>query len=120
MDRQSGQPPAALHALQVSELRLSGGGAELSGNGAFTFDNSDLETFRGLPAPNGTFELQAAGANALIDSLVTLGLIPAEQAFFARIVAAPFLEAGTGPDTLRTRIDVSPDGGIRANGRPVR
>ncbi len=120
MGQQSDQPPAALHALQVSDLSLSAGGAELTGSGAFTFDNTDLETFRGMPAPDGSFELQATGANALIDTLITLGLIPAAEAAVARIVAAPFLEAGDGPDTLRTRIEISPEGGIRANGRPVR
>ena len=44
-----GTTPGEIHALDINEVRIAIGGAELTGSGGFTFDNSDLETFDGIP-----------------------------------------------------------------------
>lgn len=109
--------PGEIHALDVSELKLAGVGAELTGSGAFTFNNDDLETFDGIPAPDGKLDLQLVGANTLIDSLISMGLLPEDQAMGARMMLGLFARPGDGPDTLVSTIEVKPDGSILANGQ---
>ena len=42
-----------IHSLDVDELQLTVAGADLTGTGAFTFDNEDMMTWGGMPAPDG-------------------------------------------------------------------
>ena len=110
--------PAELHALNIDELRLSIAGAELTGAGGFTFDNTDTTTFDGLPAPDGTVDLQLVGGNGLLDKLVQMGLVPQDQAMGARMIIGLF-STPSDPDTLNTQITVTPDGAISANGQRI-
>lgn len=105
-----------LQALDIRDLQLKIGGAELSGSGGFTFDNTDLETFDGLPRPTGTLDLALRGGNALLDTLVGMGLVPEEQAMGARMMLALFARPGEGPDELLSTLEVREDGGVYANG----
>ncbi len=110
--------PAELHTLDLNELRVALAGALLTGMGAFTFDNSDLETFDGLPAPTGTIDLTLVGGNALIDTLVAMGLLPEDQAMGARMMLGLFARPGDGEDTLTSKIEVDgATGAISANGQ---
>ena len=49
----TGEVPGELNALTLDELRIEAAGARLTGTGEFTFDNSDLENSRRLPASDG-------------------------------------------------------------------
>lgn len=109
-----------LAALSVNEMRLDLAGAELTGNGAFTFDNDDLDTFDGLPRPEGAMDFTLVGANGLIDTLVTMGLLPQDQAMGARMMLGLFARPGDGDDTLVSRIEVTPEGSVFANGQQLR
>jgi len=109
--------PGQLCALNVNSLILSAVGAELTGNGAFTFDNSDLTTFDGLPRPEGKLDLKLVGANVLIDKLVGMGLLPEDQAMGARMMMGLFARPGDGEDTLVSTIEVTPEGALMANGQ---
>lgn len=109
--------PAELHALTLKELQVKLAGAELTGSGDFTFDNSDLETFDGVPAPDGALELKLTGGNTLLDKLIAMGLVPAEEATGIRMMMALFAQKGEGEDTLTSRIEVKPDGQVTANGQ---
>lgn len=111
--------PGELHALQLRELQVKAVGAELTGSGALIFDNSDTETYGGLPRPMGEIDLKLSGANALIDKLVALGLLPPDQAMGARMMLGFFARPGEGPDTLETTVEFTPDGGIVANGQQL-
>ncbi len=42
--------PAELNSLDVNDLKVSIAGAEVTGKGGFTFDNTDTTTFPGVPA----------------------------------------------------------------------
>ncbi|MEM1374360.1 MAG: DUF2125 domain-containing protein [Pseudomonadota bacterium] len=112
--------PIEVTAATISDLRLSAAGAELTGDGSFTFDNEDLFTFDGLPAPDGAIDLRLVGANGLIDALIQMGLLPADQAMGARMMLGLFMTPGEGPDTLTSRIEVRPDGQVLANGQRIR
>ncbi|WP_157706259.1 DUF2125 domain-containing protein [Roseovarius faecimaris] len=111
--------PGELNALTLKGLTVRLVGAELTGNGDFTFDNSNLETFDGMPAPDGAVNLKLTGGNALIDKLVAMGLLPEEQAMGARMMMGLFAVPGEGEDSLTSKIEVKPDGKILANGQRI-
>ena len=84
----------------------------------FTFDNDNLETFDGLPAPTGEIDLTLVGGNALLDTLVAMGIVPEDQAMGARMMMGLFMRPGDGEDELVTKIEVDgATGAISANGQ---
>jgi hypothetical protein len=111
--------PGQLHTLDINELELTAIGASLTGTGGFVFDNDDLMTWGGMPAPDGAIDLKLVGANALIDKLVGMGLIPQDQAMMAKMSMGMFAKPGDGPDTLTSKIEVTKDGHIFANGQQL-
>jgi len=112
----AGDVPGEIHALDINALRLAVGGAELEGEGAFTFDNADTETWDGLPAPDGALDLVLTGGNALLEKLEALGLVSPEQALSTRMMLAVFTRPVEGQDKMTSRIEVQPDGAVLANG----
>lgn len=97
--------PGELHALDLTELRAKIAGAELTGSGAMTFDNSDLATFGGMPAPTGKIDLKLVGGNALMDKLVAMGLLSQDDVMGARMMLAMFAKVGAGPDELTSTLE---------------
>jgi len=116
---ETGPPPAELEALTIQDLEVSAAGASLTGTGDFTFDNSDTSTFDGLPRPVGYVDLQLVGGNGLLDKLVSMGLLPQEQAGGARMMMGLFAVPGDGPDTLNSRLEINDQGHILANGQRI-
>ena len=112
------QPDAELHALSVNDLTARFAGAELTGTGAFTFDNTDLTTFEGMPAPTGKLELKLVGGNTLLDKLVAMGLVAEEEAMGARMMIAMFANPGAGEDELTSVLEFK-DKGFFANGQQL-
>lgn len=108
-----GAPPGELESLDIRELKVKAVGADLSGTGALTFDNS-----AGTPKPLGTVDLQLVGGNALIDKLVAMGLVPEDQAMGARMMMGLFA-VPTGEDQLTSKIEFKEDGGVYANGQRI-
>ena len=106
--------PGEIEALTVRELRLDVAGAELTGTGDLTFNNDAMP-----PVPVGAINLQLVGGNGLIDKLVTMGLMPQEQAMGMRMMLGIFATPGDGDDTLLSTIEFTPEGGIVANGQPL-
>ncbi|MBB5720449.1 hypothetical protein FHS72_000053 [Loktanella ponticola] len=113
-----GETPGELNSLQLIGLRLAAAGAEITGVGDFTFDNTDLETFNGLPRPEGEVNIDIKGANALIDTAVSMGLLPAEQATMGRMFMGMFTTP-TGDDELTSKIEINEQGHIMANGQRI-
>ncbi len=113
-----GGPAAAiqLESLTLSELLVRFGGAALTGVGAFTFDNTDLTTFPGMPRPTGTLDLSLRGGTTLLEALVAMGVLPEDQAMGARMMLALFTRPGEGPDELLSTLEVREDGAVFANG----
>lgn len=111
--------PAELHSLDIRDLELTAIGASLTGAGAFTFNNDDLETFGGMPAPSGKIDLQLVGANKLIDTLVEMGFVPDDQAMMAKMMMGMFAKPGAGEDTLVSTVEVKEDGSVFANGQQL-
>ncbi|WP_111735552.1 DUF2125 domain-containing protein [Roseovarius amoyensis] len=113
-------PPGEIETLDIKGLTLRVAGAELTGKGGFTFNNDDLVTFEGMPAPDGEVNLMLVGGNALLDKLVAMGLVPEDQAGGMRMMMGLFAVPGDGEDTLESRIEVKPDGQILANGQRIK
>ena len=109
-------PPGELHSLDLTELKASVAGAELTGAGALTFDNSDLTTFAGMPLPTGKIDLKLVGANSLLDKLIAMGLVPEDQAMGFRMMMPLFTVVGEGEDTLTSTLEFK-DKGFFANGQ---
>ncbi len=105
-----------LTALTLNDIDITAIGAHLTGKGMFTFDNTDLDTFDGLPAPSGTATFHMAGLNSVMDVLVKIGLLDNNAAFGARMGLGLFTVTGDRKDTLTSDIVVTPDGQITANG----
>lgn len=112
--------PGELNTLDINTLNVSAAGAQLTGEGGFTFDNTDLETFDGMPAPEGSVDLTLTGANGLMDTLIAMGLLPQEQAMGVRMMMGMFAVPGDGEDTLTSTIEVTGDGQVLANGQRLR
>ena len=113
-------PPGELNALNIKQLLVSVAGSKLSGTGNFTFDNSDLASFDGLPAPKGTATLELIGANGLMDKLIQMGLMSDSDAMGARMMMGMLAVPGDGADTLTSDIDINDQGHISANGQRIK
>ena len=107
------QPPGQLNSLTINEVRVSAVGAELTGSGAATFNNAGL-----MPVPNGAVDLRLVGANALMQKLVAMGLLPEDQMMGAMMMLGLFA-VPDGEDTLKSKIEFKEDGSIYANGQQI-
>ncbi|MFD2739678.1 DUF2125 domain-containing protein [Sulfitobacter aestuarii] len=112
--------PGEIEALRLNALTLDAAGAELTGKGDVTFDNSDTTTIPGMPKPVGAVDLRLVGGTALIDRLVAIGLLPSEQAMGARMMLGLFAVPGEGEDTVTSRIEFTEEGQILANGQRIK
>lgn len=114
-----GTIPGKIESLSLNDLQVTIAGAELTGDGAFTFDNNDLQTFGGMPRPQGAIELALSGGITLLDKLTAMQLVPQEQAMGIKMMSGLFTKPGTGPDTLTTKIEIDANGGVFANGQQL-
>ncbi len=112
--------PGLLHAFTLKALQLKIAGAELTGNGAFTFDNNDMETFPDFPRPDGALDLKLVGGNGLLDNLIQMGLVQEDQAMGARMMMGLIAQPGEGEDTLTSKIEVKDGGQVYANGQRLK
>ncbi|QFS81517.1 hypothetical protein FIU97_01540 [Roseivivax sp. THAF40] len=112
--------PGELNAVTINAVRLEAAGAELNAEGAFTINNSDTETFDGMPAPEGEATMTLTGANALIDRLIEMGILSNEDAMGARMMISMFSVPGDAADTLTSTVTITEDGQVLANGQRLR
>jgi len=110
--------PAEMANLTVNNVQLSAVGAEIKADGDFTFDNTDLDTFDGFPRPEGELNVGITGANALIDTLIEMGLLPQEQATMGRMMMGMFTQP-SGDDALTSKIEINEQGHVLANGQRI-
>lgn len=108
--------PGTLDQISLDALEIDVAGAQVTGDGAFTFDNADTTTFPGFPRPQGELNLSVEGANALLDKLVQMGLVPQDQVMGARMMLG-MIATSVGPDSLTSRIEVNDQGHVIANGQ---
>ncbi len=112
--------PGELNALSLTDLVIELGGAELTGAGDFTFDNTDTDSFDGMPRPQGAADFRLLGGNGLLDKIVEMGFISSEDAMGARMMMGLFTRPGTAEDELTSRIEVNEQGHVMANGQRLK
>ncbi len=116
----AGPTPAELYDVKINNIVLSAVGAEITGGGGFTFDNADMTTFKGMPAPTGAIDLRIVGVNGLIDRLIRMGMLPDDQAMGFRMMLGLFARPADGEDTMTSKIEVRGDGSVFANGQQLK
>lgn len=116
----TGAAPGELNTLKINQLLVSMVGAKLSGTGEFEFDNSDFESFDGMPAPSGVANLTLVGANALLDKMIAMGFVSEDDAMGARMMMGMLAVPGDAPDTLNSKIEINKQGHVIANGQRIK
>lgn len=107
--------PFELEMVDINKLELSVAGAHLNGSGSFEFKTSPV----GIPQPIGAVDLSLVGGNALIDTLVSTGMLPEQQAMGARMMLGLLAVPGGAPDTLNSKIEINEFGHVSANGQRI-
>lgn len=107
--------PAEVETLDINKLQVSAAGAELTGDGGFTFENNAGP----VPQPQGVVDLTLKGGNGLVDKLVAGGLIRDQDAMGVRMMMGLLAVPGEGPDTLNSRIEINDQGHVLANGQRI-
>lgn len=111
--------PFEIENLSLNNLRLALAGALMTGSGEFTFDNTDLTSFDGMPRPQGDAIVEVSGLNKLMDNLVAMGLVPEDQIMGGRMMLGMFART-TGDDQLETKLEVNDEGHVLVNGQRMR
>lgn len=107
--------PAELEAVNINRLEIDLSGANLSGTGAFEFEN----VAGAPPKPIGSIDLSLVGGNRLLDRLVASGLLPEDQAMGARMMMGLLAVPGDAPDTLNSKLEINAEGHVLANGQRI-
>ncbi len=116
----SGETAGELEALNISKFTIDAVGASVNATGDLTFDNTDKTTLPDFPKPVGAINIDLAGANALMDKLVAMGLLPSDQVMGARMMMGLFAVPGDAPDTLKSKIEFTEEGQVLANGQRLK
>ena len=74
----------------------------------------------GLPAPTGSASLKLVGAKGLMDKLISMGLMSDGDAMGARMMMGMLAVPGEGEDTLDSKLEITDDGQILANGQRIK
>ena len=116
---ETGETPIELDSVRIDALELRGAGVEVTGDGAFDLDFTDMMTFPGMPRPEGSAKVQIFGAQALIDTLIEMGLMTPEDAMGARMGLAMFTRQVT-EDVVESEVVIDETGGVFVNGQQMR
>lgn len=112
-------PPVLINTVDINDLTVSVAGAELLGTGAFDLDWQNLDP-QGNPTPSGAADLSLRGGFALMDALGQIGLVPPDAAAGLKAMIGVFAKPGDSADHFISHIEMTPDGGISANGQRLR
>jgi len=116
---ESTEVPFELSSLSLDTLKIMAAGALFTGSGAFTFDNSDMQTFAPLPRPEGDATFEITGLNKLLDNLVAMGLVPEQDIMGPRMMMGMFARS-TGDDQMAIDVEIESSGQVKVNGNRVR
>ncbi|MBR9768552.1 MAG: DUF2125 domain-containing protein [Rhodobacteraceae bacterium] len=109
----------SIESFGLNELLVSALGAVAIGSGDFTFDMNDLQTFDGIPRPEGEASIVVSGLNSVFDQLIEAGLLQPDQLMPIRMGLGMGFVA-TGEDELTSEVEVRSNGGVYVNGQRMR
>ncbi|MCF3974370.1 DUF2125 domain-containing protein [Paracoccus salsus] len=108
------QMPFRPETLKINQVTLDAAGVNADLSGALTMRE-------GADQPVGRIEGNFDGVNTLLDTLVSMGVLPKEQMMAARMMLAMFARpVEDNPGQLRSEIEFREDGSIYANGQQVK
>ncbi|MFV0385009.1 DUF2125 domain-containing protein [Paracoccus sp. (in: a-proteobacteria)] len=106
--------PFIPQTIKINRVALDAVGASADFSG-------DLTLPEGAEQPVGTVQGSLVGVNALLDKLVTVGLLPQDQLMPVRMMMSMFAKPAEGdPDNLSTTLEFKEDGSIFANGQQMK
>ncbi len=108
--------PGEFTEVSIDALTLSALGAELTGSGTFTVDNGATGFIPDAPKLVGVLDLALSGADALLQNLTAIGILTPEDVMGARMMMGMMARPGPTPDSLVSKIELTPQGGLIANG----
>lgn len=109
----------SIESFGLNELLISALGAVAKGSGDFTFDMNDLQTFDGMPRPEGDASIVVSGLNTVFDQLIEAGLLQPDQLMPIRMgMGMGFI--ATGEDELTSDVEVRSNGGVYVNDQRMR
>ncbi len=111
--------PGEVEAVDINNLEVTVAGASLTGNGNFVIEFATAMMSQGMQGVDGVLNLRLAGANALMDKLVAMGLVPQDQVMGARMMMSMFA-VPESEDVLVSKIEVKKDGQVMANGQRLK
>lgn len=111
-----GDLPFEVTDITVDAFSFEGAGARLASTGAFSVDYSE---FPNDPIPSGNAAVTIEGAHELLDNLIALGVMQADDAFAARISLGMFTR-DDGNGTLTSNVEINGVDDIRMNGERVK
>jgi len=111
--------PAELDVLSIDRLALSAVGAEVRGEGTLDFPADAPPLANGVQTPVGSLRFELTGADALLERLGTLGIVPQNQVMGLRMMLSMFTIPGPDPESMLVDLDFTPEGRILANGEPL-
>ena len=112
-------PPLDISRVRLDDLRLAVGDSQFTGNGAVTLLGGLLgQIGRDRPNANGDFTFDLVGGERLLNRLQTMGLVPADQLFFVRMMING-LGRSIGEDHLQSEVAIREGGTITVNGAPL-
>lgn len=111
--------PFAPVSAKIDELKIDAVGLKVDGTGEVKFDDTDMQSYDGMPAPIGTLSFDISGANSLIDNLYQMGILQEDRAMMSRMMLGMFTKAD-GEDSMTSEIEFKEGGQILANGQRVK
>ncbi|MDN5785932.1 DUF2125 domain-containing protein [Pseudorhodobacter sp.] len=112
--------PFQLNAVNLDALNVSVAGAELTGDGALTFDNTQPPLMGGVaPMPVGKINVSLTGANTLLGKLQALGLVDPQIVMTFGMMSGMLAKPGPTPDSLVSEVEFQEGGKILTNGNPL-
>lgn len=112
-------PPFDLSRVRLENLLVRVGDSEFTGTGAVTLIGGLLAQIgRPMPDAEGDLTFNLIGGERLLQRVQSLGLVPEDQLFFARMMING-LGRPVGDDHLQSDVAIRPGGVVTVNGAPL-
>lgn len=112
-------PPFDLSRVRLENLLVRVGDSEFTGAGAVTLIGGMLAQIgRPMPEAEGDLTFNLIGGERLLQRVQSLGLVPEDQLFFARMMING-LGRPVGDDHLQSDVAIRPGGVVTVNGAPL-
>jgi len=110
--------PLEFSEIRLDRLSLRLGQAQFEGSGRFEPDMEAASPDQALAQGQGAFTFTLQGGEQLLERLGREGILPADQAFLARMMIGA-LATSVGEDQLLSEVTILPGGQVRVNGNPL-